>query len=768
VTARGGDRAERSRRPAASDLLAGLAIVAVVVWGWNALWFLTDDAYIAFRYASNFVRGDGLVWNPAPFEPVEGYTSFLWVMTMALLWRATGLEPPVTANVVSLLAGLAALGLGVRWLSRLRCVSDAGARGRLLLGLAALGIATNRTFLTWLSSGLETALFNLLFLWWLYECFQLTGSGGHAPRLRLATAAALLALCRPDGVLAVAATPVVLLACRDQSRRGPTELLALAPLLAVAAHLLWRHASYGFWVPNTYYAKHLGAWPESGARYLGSFVLEYGWWLLALVAAAACWRRRRDLPTPPELLASLRRGAPRAIALGVLLAHAAYYTFVIGGDHFEFRVYSQLVIPSWIFAVALVCWSWPQHGTRAALLAALLAVSWPLPWAHFAATRNVEPSARERHGWLVRMAPRTPLPLRAPVALWDAWQEWLIGRFVCVRWHEHREFERQYRALLPRRLSRSELGPGPAPLLAIPSVGIAGWMLPDAYVRLVSCPSDRFTKSLQLFEDRVGGCGPGKGVAPPVVVLHEGLDLLDEISDAAKRPTANRSLGDQVEPDLDLIEPRRIGGRVVDVEAGARGEPTTDARVLVRRVVVDDEMDVELLRDRLFDVTQELKELLVAMPALALGEDATGSDIEGREEGGRPVADVVVGDAFDVAEADRQHGLGAVEGLDLALLVDTQDDRVVGRIQIEPDDVTHLLDEEGIRRDLEVLLAMGLKAERLPDALYGGLRDPRLRGDRAARPVRPVPGLRLQGLAKQRRDRFVADRTRPAGSRLIV
>jgi arabinofuranosyltransferase len=68
------------------------------------------------------------------------------------------------------------------------------------------------------------------------------------------------------------------------------------------------------------------------------------------------------------------------------------------------------------------------------------------------------------------------------VALWDEWQEWLIGRFVCVRWHEHREFERQYRALLPRRLRRSELGPDPLPVLAVPSVGIAGWMLPDASV----------------------------------------------------------------------------------------------------------------------------------------------------------------------------------------------------------------------------------------------------------------------------------------------
>jgi arabinofuranosyltransferase len=359
-------------------------------------------------------------------------------------------------------------------------MASLGTRDRSILWLAVLGAATNRTFLTWLSSGLETALFSLLFLWWLFECFQLSDAGGLGPRLRIATSAALLALCRPDGLLAVAATPIVLLTCPGRSRRRSLDLLALAPLLAIAAHLLWRRAYYGFWVPNTYYAKHLGAWPEAGARYLGSFVLEYGYWLLLLIAGIAWWRRRRDAPF--GLRASLRRHAPRWIATSVLVAHAAYYTFVIGGDHFEFRVYSHLVIPLWILAVSLVCWGWHRRSSRAAVLAALLIASWPLPWAHWAATRNVQPSASERHGWIVKLAARTPLPLRPPVALWDEWQEWLIRRFVCIRWHEHREFERQYRSLLPRRLSRAELGSDPAPLLSIRSVGIAGWMLPEAYI----------------------------------------------------------------------------------------------------------------------------------------------------------------------------------------------------------------------------------------------------------------------------------------------
>ncbi len=149
--------------------------------------------------------------------------------------------------------------------------------------------------------------------------------------------------------------------------------------------------------------------------------------------------------------------------------------------------------------------------------------------------------------------------------------------------------------------------------------------------RLVSCPSDSFTKSIDLFEDRVGRRSPHERVAATVIPIHEALDMSDEISDTAEGATSDGPLGDDVEPDLDLIEPRRVRRRVVDVKARSGCEPSSNLGVLVSRVVVDDEMDVQLLWDRRVDVAQELEELLVTMTLLALRQHATRGDVEGGE-----------------------------------------------------------------------------------------------------------------------------------------
>ena len=113
-----------------------------------------------------------------------------------------------------------------------------------------------------------------------------------------------------------------------------------------------------------------------------------------------------------------------------------------------------------------------------------------------------------------------------------------------------------------------------------------------------------------------------------VIVFREAVDLCDEVLDAFEGAAADGLLGDQSEPSFDLIEPGRISGRVVDVEAGSRRQPEAYLGVLVSGVVVDDQMHVERCRDVLVDALDKAEKLLMLMARLALGQHRAGGYIE--------------------------------------------------------------------------------------------------------------------------------------------
>ena len=176
-------------------------------------------------------------------------------------------------------------------------------------------------------------------------------------------------------------------------------------------------------------------------------------------------------------------------------------------------------------------------------------------------------------------------------------------------------------------------------------------------------------------------------------MLDEGVDLLDQVFHAAERAPADGALGDQTEPARYLIQPRGIGGRVVEVVARPLCQPSSYSGMLVSGVVVDDEMNVEILRHAGIEAAEEGEKLLMPVAGLAFGEDGAGGDVEGSKQRGGTVADVIVGDAFPVAQSHGQHGRGAVQGLNLAFFVHAQHQGVLGRVQIEANDIPHFLDK---------------------------------------------------------------------------
>lgn len=467
--------------------LAALALAAgiVLVAGWRLFWFLTDDAYISFRYASNLVSGHGLVWNAAPFRPVEGYSNFLWVMLLAGVWRWTGLEPPTTANAIALLFSLFSLLLFSLFLLNMRWRRELARFRVAFLALSLLGLLSNRTFLAWSSSGLETAMYNFFLLLWTF-CLLRLPAGSSAWFFLTSLSAALLTLTRPDGVLFLLGT---LLAGLSVAWKGPrpgawrSAPWVIPPAALAVGHAVWRRLYYGEWLPNTYYAKIGSPWPESGWRYLLSFVLEYALWLFVLAAALVLLQRRRGAAERGE---SRPEGTPQRLAWwagGILATQFLYYTFIAGGDHFEYRVYSHLFF---FFGFA---WIWLLNRSRlrpvvalAALLISILC-SWPVPWSHWRLTRQLS-TRDETYMMRVPIAAQWPAGTRWYAEGFDRLQDWLIRHFVCMRHQEHKVLRLCLeRDVLPPRGEGARISPRGFPVMALGGgIGIMGWTLPHVYL----------------------------------------------------------------------------------------------------------------------------------------------------------------------------------------------------------------------------------------------------------------------------------------------
>jgi len=267
-------------------------------------------------------------------------------------------------------------------------------------------------------------------------------------------------------LIAAATVALVLL----ESKRDPWRMAAAAPLLVVPLHLVWRWRMYGDWLPNTYRAKFGGAWPESGLRYLGCFVIEYGVWLWLIFASVFVVRQR-----------SRPAADPRAIPILVLLAHLAYYTFIIGGDHFEFRVYSHLILLLFVSGAWLCAQITERGSTAIALLAAFVVSSFPIPWAHWAATQRLQ-SRAQTQVLILPIADRFPWPANAVVSVWDRWQAWLISHHVCMRHQEHKAFQLAQARSFPTRAEGAQIAWEDSPVIAGGTVGVPGWVLPNVAI----------------------------------------------------------------------------------------------------------------------------------------------------------------------------------------------------------------------------------------------------------------------------------------------
>lgn len=119
-------------------------------------------------------------------------------------------------------------------------------------------------------------------------------------------------------------------------------------------------------------------------------------------------------------------------------------------------------------------------------------------------------------------------------------------------------------------------------------------------------------------------------------------------------------------------------------------QPALDRRRLVRAVVIEDEVDVEVRGDLRIDRIQKLAEFPGAMSLLAAGDHCARRAIERGDERGRTVARVVMRVTLRLTGPEGQHRRGAIERLHLGFLVDAQHERALRWREIEPHHVPHL------------------------------------------------------------------------------
>ncbi len=294
--------------------------VAVAVVGFILRW-TQDDSFITLRYARNLVEGNGLVYNPG--EYVEGYTNFLWTALMAVpLWL--GIDPVMTGHVLGAVIAVGTV-VGVVHLGRTVFGSH------LLGNVTALVLASNFSFIAYVTGGLETQLHTALLVaaWLLLTPAALTDEVRISPArwaLVSVTSAAALMTRLDSAVLLV--VPVLAVMWR-QHRSGVLPVSSVVAAGVPAALILgpwtiWRAATYGGIIPNTAVAKS-NPWSIT--------VLQAGSYLIAFLAVSLVFV---FLPVAivrgRELL-----GRRPFVVVGLTLGVWVLYLFRVGADFMEFR-----------------------------------------------------------------------------------------------------------------------------------------------------------------------------------------------------------------------------------------------------------------------------------------------------------------------------------------------------------------------------------------------------------------------------------------------
>lgn len=339
---------DTTRRAGLSGAAWGVLLLVAIVYGaWLArmpftveghrYFVLADDAMISMRYAYFLAHGQGLVWNPG--QRVEGITNLGWTAVMAAAHLL-----PFPLRLMSLLMQIVNLALHLALTAYVYLFVRPRAGGRAALA-AALLVGLDAPLLAYGLTGFETSLQTLLVTLALLRFVPApiigTQSLATVPTAGLRWVPLLCALAfvvRPDAItlFVVGSGGALFLSGSDGRERRAVALSAAVGLCLLAGVLLFQHAYYGCWLPNTYYLKASAdtrQWGR-GIKYVAKFALQDGHLALLLAPLAFLLEGLRQRATR-------RAFAPVSALLGLWVCYIVW----VGGDVFPLSRFWAPVIP---------------------------------------------------------------------------------------------------------------------------------------------------------------------------------------------------------------------------------------------------------------------------------------------------------------------------------------------------------------------------------------------------------------------------------------
>jgi len=227
-----------------------LCLFVLPMWrvGYYDTGLFSDDAGIVFVYARNLIESGQIFYN-FPVDRLDGFTSTIDVL-FAIPLYVLGSESMFVWNyylkaLITSVVPIFVFFAFVRW----------GLDRKIAFALAAV-LAASNVLSAAFGMQLEGPLYAVAIIFFFSCLFDRV----RLSSFRLAAIGILLCLTRPEA-LALVATALIA-ACiyeSDKTRRGLVMRAGFSVAAVMAAWYGWRTFYFGYWAPNTYYAKLSGS-----------------------------------------------------------------------------------------------------------------------------------------------------------------------------------------------------------------------------------------------------------------------------------------------------------------------------------------------------------------------------------------------------------------------------------------------------------------------------------------------------------------------------